>query len=396
MEGKYPQFEIFNSIPIGICIINVNFQIIFWNKQLEIWTNIKPQDIIGKKLFESFPHLNSPKYIIPITSVLNGGPPVVFSTQLHKSFFPSFLPNMQPRLLHTTVSHCTCSLLNEKFAVISVEDYTYLSYRIKEHKKMRDQALEEVERRKKVEEELRKSEAQLRELNATKDKFFSIIAHDLKNPIGAFKNVLELLYENFNEFSKEEILEFIEPLKESSIQLFSLLENLLIWSRAQTGKMQLEFVEFNLIDLIKNNISLFTLQADNKQIELLTQIPQKLMVFADLNSINAVIRNLINNALKFTFPGGKIIVTAIEQEDFALVCVEDNGIGMNDETKSKLFRIDVHHTSLGTAQEKGTGLGLIICKEFIEANGGKIWVESEEGKGSKFYFTVPLTKSQKN
>lgn len=393
MEEKYLQFQIFNSIPIGICIINTNFQIIFWNKQLEIWTNIHSNDIVGKNLFESFPHLNSPRYIIPISSVLDGGPPVVFSTQLHKSFFPSYLPNMQPRLLHTTVSHCTCALLNENFAVISVEDYTYLSYRIKEHKRMRDQALQEVERRKKAEEDLRKSEAQLRELNATKDKFFSIIAHDLKNPIGAFKNVLELLYENFDEFSKEEILEFIEPLKESSTQLFSLLENLLIWARAQTGRIQLEFVEFNLINLIENNVSLLKLQAENKQIQLLTEIPEKLMVFADLNSINTVIRNLISNALKFTYPGGKITVSAKEQDDFALVCVEDTGMGMNEETKSKLFRIDVHHTSLGTNQEKGTGLGLIICKEFVEANGGKIWVESEEGKGSKFFFTVPLAKT---
>jgi signal transduction histidine kinase len=117
------------------------------------------------------------------------------------------------------------------------------------------------------------------------------------------------------------------------------------------------------------------------------------MVFADLNSINTVIRNIISNALKFTYPGGKITVSAREQDDFALVCVEDTGMGMNEETKSKLFRIDVHHTSLGTNQEKGTGLGLIICKEFVEANGGKIWVESEEGKGSKFFFTVPLAKT---
>ncbi len=393
MEQLTNQFKLLDAIPIGICIIDKTYKIIFWNKQLEIWTNIFSQNIITKNLFEAFPHLNSPKYIIPMSSVLNGGPPVIFSTQLHKNFFPSYLPNMKPRLLHTTISHYKCLVDNEIYGIISVEDYTYLSYRVQEHKKMRDQALDEVERRKKAEEELKKSERQLRELNATKDKFFSIIAHDLKNPIGAFKNVLELLYENFQDFTKEEILEFIEPLKDSSNQLFALLENLLLWARTQTGKIQLEPIEFNLADLIKSNVSLLKFQAENKQIDLSYQAPGQLMVFADFNTINTVIRNLINNAIKFTPKGGRIIVTATNQDNNALVIVEDNGIGMSEETISKLFRIDVHHTTLGTAQEKGTGLGLILCKEFVQANGGQIWVESEEGKGSKFFFTIPLANT---
>ncbi|MGB9851507.1 MAG: ATP-binding protein [Candidatus Kapaibacteriota bacterium] len=392
MDEKYQQFTLFNAIPIGICIINNNFEIVFWNKQLEIWTNILAKDIFNKKLTDVFPNLNNSKYIVPITSVLNGGPPVVFSTQLHKSFFPSFLPDMQPRLLHTTVSHWKCVLNGEIFGIISVEDYTYLSYRIKEHKRMRDEALKEVEMRKKVEEELRQSEQKLRELNATKDKFFSIIAHDLKNPIGAFKNVLELLYENFNDFTKEEILEFIEPLKESSTQLFSLLENLLLWSRAQTGRIQIEPIEFDIVDLIRQNINLLQLQAANKQIKIEMDVPERIFVLADINSITTVLRNLISNAIKFTQPNGKIVVSATSKNNFAEVCVEDTGVGMSKETMEKLFRIDVHHTSLGTANEKGTGLGLIVCKEFVEANGGQIWVESKEGKGSKFYFTIPLAQ----
>ncbi|MCX7908027.1 MAG: ATP-binding protein [Ignavibacteria bacterium] len=385
------KFEIFNSVPIGICIIDKDFCIVFWNKQLEIWTNIKADDIIGKKLTEIFPHLNQPKYVVPISSTINGGPPVIFSTQLHKNFFPSFLPNMQPRLLHTTISSFKLDNENEIFGIISVEDFTYLSYRIKEFKKMRDQALQEVEHRKKVEEELRKSEQKLRELNATKDKFFSIIAHDLKNPIGAFKNVLELLYKNFDDFSKDELLQFIEPLRESSIQLFSLLENLLLWSRSQTGSINIQPSEFNLSELIKQNISLLSLQADNKKIKLEAEVPQRLTVFADLNTITTVLRNLISNAIKFTNPGGEVKVIAKIKENFAEICVQDNGVGMNQDTLSKLFRIDVHHTALGTAKEKGTGLGLIICKEFVEVNGGKIWVESQENKGSKFYFTIPLS-----
>lgn len=385
-------FELFNAVPIGICIIDRDFVIVFWNKQLEIWTDVSFEKVCGRKLTEVFPHLNQPMYTTPISSVLTGGPPVVFSTQLHKNFFPSYLPNSQPRLLHTTISNWKCKLNNEILGIISVEDYTYLSYRIKEHKRMRDQALQEVELRKKAEEELRESEQKLRQLNATKDKFFSIIAHDLKNPIGAFKNVLELLYNDFESFTKEEILEFIEPLQESATQLYSLLENLLLWARTQTKSLQIAPIEFNISDLVHQNISLLKLNAENKKVQLSADVPERLLVFADMNSITTVLRNLITNAIKFTNPNGRVLVSARKKEGFAEVCVEDTGIGMSKETMEKLFRIDVHHTTLGTANEKGTGLGLIVCKEFVEANGGRIWVESEEGKGSKFFFTIPTSR----
>lgn len=379
-----------DAIPIGICIIDQNFKIVFWNKQLEIWTDFTRDKVIGKILYEIFPNLNSPKYLIPIKNVLDGGPPVIFSTQLHKNFFPAFLPNNEPRLLHTSVNSCFCFKKNVRYGIISTEDYTYLSYRIKEHKKMRDKALEEVDRRKIIENELRLSEQQLRELNATKDKFFSIIAHDLKNPIGAFKNVLELLYESFEDFSKEELIEFIEPLKDSAKQLFALLENLLLWSRAQTGRIETNPEIFDISELIKQNINLLKLQAENKNIEILNVSLEKIEVFADPNMITTVLRNLISNAIKFTPNGGKIYLFVSKSDTNAIVCVEDTGIGMSPNDQEKLFRIDIHHTSLGTNQEKGTGLGLIICKEFIERNGGKIWVESQEGKGTKFFFSVPL------
>lgn len=392
MEISTQKFAIFDAVPIGVCVIDTNFKIIFWNQQLEMWTNISKNDITGKILYEAFPNLKSSKYIIPIKTVLEGGPPVIFSTQLHKNLFPSFLPDNEPRLLHTTVNSCDFCENEIRYGIISVEDYTYLSYRIREHKKMRDKALDEVERRKVIEAELRQSEQQLRELNSTKDKFFSIIAHDLKNPIGAFKNVLELLYESYDDFSREELIEFIEPLKDSAKQLFNLLENLLLWSRAQTGRIEKKPETFNLNYLINQNINLLKLQAENKNIALTYEGNDQIEVFADMNMITTVIRNLINNAIKFTPNGGKITITTIQQNDFAIVCIADTGIGMSMEVQEKLFRIDVHHTSLGTNEEKGTGLGLIICKEFVEANGGKIWVESKESKGSQFYFSIPLSQ----
>ncbi len=395
MDLSYRKFDLYDFIPIGVCIIDKNHTIIFWNKQLEVWTNLKGENLVGKNFFEAFPNLDNPKYRLPIQSVLNGAPPVVFSTQLHKTLFPSFLPNGEPRLLHTTVSAFFCEELHQQFAIFSVEDYTFLSYRVREHKKARDQALQEIERRKIVEAELRDSEAKLKELNATKDKFFSIIAHDLRSPIGAFKNVLELLSMSWDEMQKEEILGFIEALKESAYNLFALLENLLLWSRAQTGRIEVNSEEFQLEDLIRMNVELLSLNAKDKNIRLSFCCPDDITVYADRQMVTTVLRNLISNAIKFTNEGGEIKVLAEKKDDFAIVCVQDNGVGMNEETLSKLFRLDVHHTSLGTKQERGTGLGLILVKEFVERNNGKIWVESEENKGSKFYFTLPLKKEKK-
>ncbi|MEJ5244713.1 MAG: PAS domain S-box protein [Bacteroidota bacterium] len=231
---------------------------------------------------------------------------------------------------------------------------------------------------------------ELKALNATKDKFFSIIAHDLKNPFGALKNLSDILHSMYNDFSEEERIEIINEMHSTSIKLYELLENLLTWSRSQRGTLEFHPDETNLKYIVTSCVELLKGTADNKSIKLQDYVDDDLVVLCDVNMITTVIRNLMTNAIKFTPENGDITVFAEKTDHEVIVAVKDTGIGISDEDKQKLFRIDVHHTTIGTSQEKGTGLGLILCKEFVEKHGGKIWVESEIGKGSTFKFTIPI------
>jgi len=246
----------------------------------------------------------------------------------------------------------------------------------------------------KQKEKLEEQYHSLNELNATKDKFFSIIAHDLKNPLGAFKHSTEILYKEFDYLESDEIRLYIEELFKSSNQVLELLENLLTWSRSQRGKIPYSPVEVPLNFIINNNFDLLKMNADKKQIQLVNGLNEEVFVYADINMISTILRNLISNAIKFTIEKGIIKVYGQKYDDgYFQVTVEDNGVGISPENIDKLFRIDSHYTTVGTTNEQGTGLGLIICKEFIEKHNGKIWVESQLGIGTKFHFTLPYSKN---
>jgi signal transduction histidine kinase/Tfp pilus assembly protein PilF len=228
----------------------------------------------------------------------------------------------------------------------------------------------------------------LLELNATKDKFFSIISHDLKGPLNSLTSFSGLLINHSDSLSKDEIKMLAQDLDKSLKNLFALLENLLEWSRSQTGNIQFTPEIFDLNAVLESNKALLDAQASNKQITIVNRCSTQLPVRADKNSITTVIRNLLSNAIKFTPPGGTIALDARAEGGEIKVSVSDTGVGMPVEVVQKLFRIDTKHSTKGTANEKGTGLGLILCKEFVEKNGGSIGVESEVGKGSTFYFTL--------
>jgi two-component system, sensor histidine kinase and response regulator len=230
---------------------------------------------------------------------------------------------------------------------------------------------------------------ELNELNATKDKFFSIIAHDLKNPFNTMMGFTELMLDNLKDYSYEKLKEFISILHDTSKQSYALLENLLEWSRSQTGRLQMNVERVDLHDLIEENINLLSNLAAKKKILLNNDIRQGDFVKADINMVHTVIRNLVSNAIKYTREGGSITLDASESNGFYEVSVSDTGVGIKPENLQKLFRIDITYTTHGTADETGTGLGLILCKEFITKNKGDIWVESEFGKGSTFRFTLP-------
>ncbi len=230
---------------------------------------------------------------------------------------------------------------------------------------------------------------QLTELNASKDKFFSIVAHDLRNPIAGFLNLTDVLSANFDILSEKERKEFVDVMNQASKQLYNLLENLLEWSRAQTGNMNYEPHYISLKKMVDNALDSMMLNIENKQLKINLNINPEMIVFADENMITTVIRNLVSNAIKFSNSDSSINLRCISKDQNIEFAVIDHGIGIPKDVQEKLFRIDQHVTTEGTKEEKGSGLGLILCKEFVEKNGGKIWVESEINKGSAFIFTLP-------
>ncbi|HMG89147.1 MAG TPA: tetratricopeptide repeat-containing sensor histidine kinase [Chryseolinea sp.] len=236
--------------------------------------------------------------------------------------------------------------------------------------------------------QLNSQNLELQELNATKDKFFSIISHDLKGPLNSLTSFSSLLINHTESLSKEEIKMFASDFDKSLKNLFALLENLLEWSRSQTGNIEFIPESFDLAVMMEENKELLKAQAQNKNITLVNESPEKILIAAHRNSVNTVVRNLISNAIKFTPEGGKITLKTIRQNGAVVASITDTGVGMSENVIDKLFRIDSKHSTKGTANEKGTGLGLILCKEFVEKNGGKIWVSSKEGEGSVFSFSL--------
>lgn len=236
---------------------------------------------------------------------------------------------------------------------------------------------------------LEKQNKQLVDLNATKDKFFSIVAHDLKNPFNTILGFSRLLVRRYNTMQESKRKDFIKLIYESSERAFNLLENLLEWSRTQTGRIQFSPRMINLSDVVKSVILLMQTSAGKKQISLISHVDDGIKAYADEDMVTFVIRNLVSNALKFTPSEGKVTISCdIDEQVF--IKVRDSGVGIKSEVLPKLFKLDANISTKGTEEEPGTGLGLILCKEFIERNNGSIDVESEVGKGSTFTIRIPV------
>jgi PAS domain S-box-containing protein len=405
-------FFALDYLPEGYFIIDENYKVIYWNKPIENLTGIEKKDILNRLLFEIFPNFNKDLYKSRINPVFKGGPPVVFSAKLHKNLFSR--SNIDSELYYQlTIS--SLRIGEDKFnALFAIENRSEVYSQINELISLRDKALDEINEKDKthtklisqhleIQEafaavseknlEIEKQKLQLQELVATKDKFFTILAHDLINPFSLLLGYTSLLSEKIESYSIEETKEMINLLNKTTQQTYDLLQNLLQWAKSQTGKIILRPEIIKIKSIIESNIALLKSNIDHKSIHVENNVQDGSFVFADENMINTIVRNLLSNAIKFTSKNGKIIFTTVtdknEQKGFVTVCISDTGVGMDKETLSNLFKVEKSTTTIGTDKEKGTGLGLIICYEFVEKMGGKIWVESETGKGSKFFFTLP-------
>jgi len=256
-------------------------------------------------------------------------------------------------------------------------------------KEQKSQITKQTEELKKQKEKLLAQKEMLQNLNSMKDRFFSIIAHDLKGPFQGILGMTELLDVNYDQFNGQERRKYFNTIHNSSKNFYDLLENLLCWARTQLNHISCNPAEFDLADVIHKNKLLYEESRMKKNITISEHYSSDTAVFADMNMIDTVIRNLLSNAIKFTGYDGRIDIGISGNTGMKLISFRDTGIGMSHRMRKDLFKIDKSITRQGTADELGTGLGLIICKEFIERNGGKIWVESESRKGSTFFITLP-------
>ncbi|NOQ25676.1 MAG: PAS domain S-box protein [Bacteroidales bacterium] len=359
------QDEIINTIPNPLFVKNKDFKYTNCNDAFASYLGLPKTKIINSTVYDISPKELADKYYIADCELRDNSENQIYESKVKYA----------NGTLHDIIFHKAC-LINEKnefYGIVGI--------------------MLDITKRKDAEQALKESEKQLIELNATKDKLFSIIAHDLRTPFNSILGFSELLIGNVKDFEIAKSEKYIGLINSSTKDSLILLENLLKWAQSQTGQIKFKQKRIILSSIIREIIELSNSIAIVKDISLVHNYSDEIEVYADENMLKTVLRNLISNAIKFTKTGGNINISLISEQNQVEISISDNGVGINEETLKKLFDNSTNITSRGTANEKGSGLGLVLCKEFVEKHGGKIWVESEVGKGSDFKFTLPSKKS---
>lgn len=387
---------ILNCSRDAIFIINTNLKIVFWTKpafdvfkydELDVLNNSFLDLLIQEHYVEDFEN--------EFNKFLEGKPNLLFGELLE--LFGKRKDNF---IFHLELELNEIILNNERLIVCIARDVTNkinyegeLTKLIEELQVTKEYIEQNANEFQLVNFKLVESEERLEILNANKDRFFSIIAHDLKGPFQSLLGYSELLKDSASDFSVDEIMEFSSSLHNSALNLFKLLENLLNWSSIQRGKINYEPKIIDLKELVFNNFELISPRAKMKEVILINNVNTSFIAFCDENMLDTVIRNLLSNAIKFTKKDCSIAINIQDYGSNSIrIEIKDTGLGMTNEVKQKLFNLGTKVTTLGTENEVGTGLGLLLCKEMVELNKGKIWIESELGIGSSFFFTVPKTE----
>jgi PAS domain S-box-containing protein len=378
-----------DNISVGICIIDKDFKILFWNEFMESYTGYSKSEVQNNYLFDFFPSFKINIYYDRVNNIFNGWPPVILSSRLHNPFFTHHTKKEIIRFQEITITPFNDQKNEINQAIITVTDVTDLTIKHDEQRNLYNKAQEELRMRTEMQEKLAESEQLLRELNSTKDKLFSIIAHDLISPFTSIMGLSQILSQNVIEKDYDGIVEFSKEIISATKKTYDLLLNLLEWSRFQTGRISFHPSDVDFYGIIKDNVALHKSSAEQKGIVIECELLSGIKIFADFNMLNTIVRNLISNAIKYTFKGGKIKISATQNENDIEFSISDTGIGISEKDIERIFNLESKISTTGTANEIGSGLGLVLCKEFIDIHNGKINVSSLIGKGSNFRVILP-------
>ncbi|HUW06944.1 MAG TPA: ATP-binding protein [Williamwhitmania sp.] len=313
-------------------------------------------DLLGKTMDDLFPSEFAKKVVADDLKILRDGKPAMLEEKLNGKYYNTIKFPIYVENIPTYIAGFTIDITDHKLA----------------------------------EEEIKRKNEQLQIVNAEKDKFYSIIAHDLKSPFNSILGYLDMLTKNFRTYDIEKKEGMLGIINTSAQNTFSLLEDLLIWAQSQSGKISFEPKELEFSDIGLEVVENLKQTADKKSITINSSYGKGTVAFADADMLKIVLRNLISNAIKFTHKGGRIDIGATQRDSSLTISVTDSGVGIAPEILANLFNFSQTNTTIGTDNEGGTGLGLSLCKEFVEKHGGRIWAESEVNRGSSFYFTLPL------
>lgn len=381
------KFSLLDRVPIGTCVLQSDRVVLFWNCCLEEWTKIPRSKILGTCISEHFPHFNQPQYAKRLYQIFQGGPPTIFSSQLHKHIIPAPLPQGRWRIQHTTVTAVPALDGEEFYALLSIQDVTDLTFRVQEYRNMRDLALAEAQDRQIAQEAAE-------EANRIKDEFVAIVSHELRSPLNPILGWAKLLKRK--RLDEETTLRALDTIERNALTQAQLIDDLLDVSRILRGKLRLNFEIVDLASTITDALETVQLAAQAKSIQIKVRLDAGVrQIRGDSHRLEQVVWNLLSNAVKFTPSGGQVDVCLEQVNSQVQLRVSDTGKGIHPDFLPHVFEYFRQADSSMTRSFGGLGLGLAIVRQLVELHGGMVWAESPgEGRGATFILNIPVVAEE--
>ncbi len=381
------KFSLLDHVPLGVCILQSDLVVLFWNCCLEEWTQIPKSKILGTCIHEHFPHFNQPKYANRLQQIFQGGPPTVFSSQLHQYIIPAPLPQGKYRIQHTTVTSVPAFDGVGFYALLSIQDVTDLTFRVQEYRNMRDRALAEAEERQRAQEAAEAA-------NRIKDEFLAVLSHEIRTPLNPILGWAKLLKQH--KLDQASTLRAIDTIERNAKLQVQLIDDLLDISRILRGKVSLNWQVIDLQLIIHAALETVRLAAEAKSIHINLKLNEDVgLVLGDANRLQQIVWNLLSNAIKFTPNGGRVEVSLEKADSQVQIRVSDTGKGIKPDFLPYVFE-SFRQADTGTTRKfGGLGLGLAIVRYLVELHGGSVVAHSPgEEQGATFSVTLPMIKER--